>query len=116
MASGGSGSKISTLLAEERSLNWLRAFTRYSVRLRLCFSTVHSTQISGRTFWLSRYVLLGLALVTHHTCITEPMALIMRACAIVRHDAYCTAQNIPKTTEGLGLKSKHFDFWLPQHL
>lgn len=57
MASGGSGRKISTLEAEERSLNWLRALTRYSVRLRLCFSTVHSTQISGRTFWLSRYVL-----------------------------------------------------------
>lgn len=57
MASGGRGRKISTLEAEERSLNWLRALTRYSVRLRLCFSTVHSTQISGRTFWLSRYVL-----------------------------------------------------------
>ena len=57
MASGGSGRKISTLEAEERSLNWLRALTRYSVRLRLCFSTAHSTQISGRTFWLSRYVL-----------------------------------------------------------
>lgn len=57
MASGGSGRKISTLDAEERSLNWLRAFTRYSVRLRLCFSTVHSTHTNGRTFWLSRYVL-----------------------------------------------------------
>ena len=57
MASGGSGKEISTLLAEERSLNWLRALTRYSVRERLWRSTVHSTQISGRTFWLSRYVL-----------------------------------------------------------
>ena len=57
MASGGSGREISTFEAEERSLNWLRAFTKYSVRLRLCFSTAHSTQISGRTFWLSRYVL-----------------------------------------------------------
>ena len=57
MASGGSGSRISTLFAEERSLNCERAFTRYSVRLRLCFSTMHSTQISGRTFWLRRYVL-----------------------------------------------------------
>jgi hypothetical protein len=28
MASGGSRSKISTLETEERSLNWLRAFTR----------------------------------------------------------------------------------------
>ena len=28
MASGGSGSKISTMEAEERSLNWLRALTR----------------------------------------------------------------------------------------
>ena len=55
MASGGSGREISTFEAEERSLNWLRAFTKYSVRLRLCFSTAHSTQISGRTFWLSRY-------------------------------------------------------------
>ena len=63
MASCGKGRKISTLDADERSLNWLRALTRYSVRLRLCFSTVHSTQISGRTFWLSRYVLLGSALV-----------------------------------------------------
>lgn len=60
MASGGSGSRISTLLAEERSLNCERALTRYSVRLRLCFSTMHSTQISGRTFWFSRYVLPGL--------------------------------------------------------
>ena len=57
MASGGSGRRISTLLAEERSLNCERAFTRYSVRLRLCFSTMHSTQISGRTFWFNRYVL-----------------------------------------------------------
>lgn len=57
IASGGSGSRISTLLAEERSLNCERALTRYSVRLRLCFSTMHSTQISGRTFWLRRYVL-----------------------------------------------------------
>ena len=31
MASGGSGSETSTLLAEKRSLNWLRALTRYSV-------------------------------------------------------------------------------------
>ena len=60
MASGGSGSRISTLFAEERSLNCERALTRYSVRLRLCFSTMHSTQISGRTFWFSRYVLRGL--------------------------------------------------------
>ena len=57
MASGGSGRLISTFVAEERSLNCDRAFTRYSVRLRLCFSTVHSTQMSGFTFWLSRYVL-----------------------------------------------------------
>ena len=39
MASGGSGSKISTDVAVLRSLNWLRAFTKYSVRLRLCLST-----------------------------------------------------------------------------
>ena len=57
MASGGSGRLISTFVAELRSLNWLRALTRYSVRLRLCLSTTHSTQISGFTFWLSRYVL-----------------------------------------------------------
>jgi len=57
IASGGSGSRISTLLAEERSLNCERALTKYSVRLRLCFSTMHSTQMSGRTFWFSRYVL-----------------------------------------------------------
>ena len=63
MASCGKGRKISTLDADERSLNWLRALTRYSVRLRLCFSTVHSTQISGRTFWLNRYVLLDTALI-----------------------------------------------------
>lgn len=50
MASGGSGRLISTLLADERSLNWERAFTRYSVRLRECLSTTHSTQISGFTF------------------------------------------------------------------
>lgn len=50
MASGGSGSMISTLVAVLRSLNWLRALTRYSVRLRLCFSTMHSTQISGLMF------------------------------------------------------------------
>lgn len=54
MASGGSGSRISTLVAVLRSLNWLRALTRYSVRLRLCFSTMHSTQISGLMFWLRR--------------------------------------------------------------
>lgn len=59
IASGGSGRLISTLVAEERSLNWDRALTRYSVRLRLCLSTTHSTQISGFTFWLSRYVLHG---------------------------------------------------------
>ena len=57
MASGGSGRLISTFVAELRSLNWLRALTRYSVRLRLCLSTTHSTQINGFTFWLSRYVL-----------------------------------------------------------
>ena len=57
MASGGSGRLISTLVAADRSLNCDRAFTRYSVRLRLCLSTTHSTQISGFTFWLSRYVL-----------------------------------------------------------
>jgi len=57
MASGGSGRLISTFVAELRSLNWLRALTRYSVRLRLCLSTTHSTHMSGFTFWLSRYVL-----------------------------------------------------------
>ena len=59
MASGGSGSMISTDVAVLRSLNWLRALTRYSVRLRLCLSTWHSTQISGLMFWLRRYVLQG---------------------------------------------------------
>ena len=63
MASCGNGRKISTFEADDRSLNWLRALTRYSVRLRLCFSTTHSTQISGRTFWLSRYVLLRIAVI-----------------------------------------------------
>jgi hypothetical protein len=57
MASGGKGSRISTDVAVLRSLNCDRALTRYSVRLRLCFSTWHSTQISGLMFWLSRYVL-----------------------------------------------------------
>jgi len=50
MASGGSGRLISTFVAELRSLNWLRALTRYSVRLRLCLSTTHSTHMSGLTF------------------------------------------------------------------
>lgn len=59
MASGGSGSRISTDVAVLRSLNWLRALTKYSVRLRLCLSTWHSTQIRGLMFWLSRYVLRG---------------------------------------------------------
>lgn len=54
MASEGSGSRISTFVAEERSLNCDLALTRYSVRLLLCFSTVHSTQMSGFTFWLRR--------------------------------------------------------------
>ena len=54
MASGGSGSRISTEVAVLRSLNCDRALTRYSVRLRLCFSTWHSTQISGLMFWLRR--------------------------------------------------------------
>lgn len=49
MASGGRGSSISTLLAVLRSLNWLRAFTMYSTRLRENRSTVHSTQIRGFT-------------------------------------------------------------------
>lgn len=57
MASGGSGRMISTLVAVLRSLNCDRALTRYSVRLRLCLSTWHSTQISGLMFWLRRYVL-----------------------------------------------------------
>ena len=63
MASGGKGSRISTDVAVLRSLNCDRALTRYSVRLRLCFSTWHSTQISGLMFWLSRYVL--------HRCIQQ---------------------------------------------
>ncbi len=33
------------------TLNCERALTRYSVRLRLGFSTWHSTQISGLMFW-----------------------------------------------------------------
>ena len=45
---------ISTEVAALRSLNCERALTRYSMRLRLCFSTWHSTQISGFTFWLKR--------------------------------------------------------------
>jgi hypothetical protein len=47
VASAGSGRWISTFVAELRSLNWLRALTRYSVRLRLGFSTRHSTQMRG---------------------------------------------------------------------
>ena len=54
MASGGRGKKISTDVAALRSLNCDRALTRYSVRLRLCFSTWQSTQIRGLTFWLRR--------------------------------------------------------------
>lgn len=50
---------ISTDVAALRSLNCDLAFTRYSILLRLCFSTWHSTQISGLTFWLRRYVLQG---------------------------------------------------------
>ena len=57
IASAGRGSRISTLVAALRSLNWDLAFTKYSVRLLLCFSTLHSTHISGLTFWLRRYVL-----------------------------------------------------------
>ena len=50
IASGGRGRLISTLVADERSLNCERAFTKYSVRLRECLSTTHSTQMSGFTF------------------------------------------------------------------
>ena len=50
MASGGSGNSISTLVAVERSLNWLRAFTMYSTRLREWRSIMHSTQIRGFTW------------------------------------------------------------------
>ena len=86
MASGGSGSMISTLVAALRSLNWLRALTRYSVRLRLCFSTVHSTHISGLTCWLSRYVLQG-----RRTPLVAPSMLAeladSRTC---RNDGLCT--------------------------
>lgn len=57
IASGGIGRIISTFVAALRSLNCDRVFTRYSVRLLLCFSTLHSTHIKGLTFWLSRYVL-----------------------------------------------------------
>mmetsp|Transcript_28823 Transcript_28823/g.73509 ORF Transcript_28823/g.73509 Transcript_28823/m.73509 type:complete len:285 (-) Transcript_28823:647-1501(-) len=57
VASEGRGRMISTLLAVERSLNCDRALTRYSVRLRLGFSTRHSTQMSGLMFWLRRYVM-----------------------------------------------------------
>jgi hypothetical protein len=71
IASAGSGSRISTLVALERSLNWLRAFTRYSMRLRLCLSTEHSTQISGFTFWLSRYVL---CTARHNYCVLSDLS------------------------------------------
>lgn len=57
IASGGRGSIISTDVAELLSLNWDLAFTKYSVLLRLCFSTWHSTHIRGFTSWLNRYIL-----------------------------------------------------------
>lgn len=50
VASGGSGRIISTFVAVLRSFSCDRALTRYSVRLRLGFSTRHSTQISGLMF------------------------------------------------------------------
>ena len=49
MASGGRGNMISTDVAVLLSLNCDLAFTKYSVLLRLCFSTWHSTHISGLT-------------------------------------------------------------------
>mmetsp|Transcript_27381 Transcript_27381/g.74055 ORF Transcript_27381/g.74055 Transcript_27381/m.74055 type:complete len:220 (-) Transcript_27381:745-1404(-) len=46
---------ISTLLAQLRSLNCDLALTKYSVRLRLGFSTLQSTAMRGLMFWLRRY-------------------------------------------------------------
>jgi len=57
IASGGRGNIICTDVAALLSLNCDLAFTKYSVLLRLCFSTWHSTQIRGFTSWLKRYVL-----------------------------------------------------------
>jgi hypothetical protein len=48
-ASSGTGTKISTLFAVLRRLNWPLTFTRYSKRLPRCASTAASTHTSGLT-------------------------------------------------------------------
>jgi hypothetical protein len=45
----GTETNISTLLAIDFDLNCVFALTRYSIRDRLKFSTIHSTQIKGLT-------------------------------------------------------------------
>ena len=53
--SGGTGMKISTLLAAERGLNCERALMRYSTRERPRCSMTASTQMSGFTCVFKRY-------------------------------------------------------------
>merc|ERR1712159_601571 len=55
LASGGTGIRISTLLAHDRCLNCDLALIMYSMRLWEWGSTTASIQISGRTCVESRY-------------------------------------------------------------
>merc|ERR1719199_2464697 len=54
-ASGGTGMRISTLLAQDRCLNWDLALIMYSMREWEWGSTTASIQIRGRTWVERRY-------------------------------------------------------------